>query len=105
MSSFDFQVENSGRRVLYKLYAQSLRLFGLHRDVNDAHRAGANRLLNKQTLHPKAVYDLKQLMSKAVETRATLTGEHTDTLPCGLEDGGVDEALPPRSAEHGVPEC
>ena len=31
----------------YKLNAQSLRLFGLHSDVNDAHRAGANRLQNK----------------------------------------------------------
>ena len=27
---------------------RSLRLFGLHRDVNDAPRAGANRLQNKQ---------------------------------------------------------
>ena len=47
VSSFDFQVENSGRTVHYKLNAQSLRLFGLHSDVNDAHRAGANRLQNK----------------------------------------------------------
>ena len=31
VSSFDFQVENSGRTVQYKLNAQSLRLFGLHR--------------------------------------------------------------------------
>ena len=44
VSSFDFQVECSGRTVQYKLNAQSLRLFGLHSDVNDAHRAGANRL-------------------------------------------------------------
>ena len=35
---------NSGRTVQYKHNAQSLRLFGLHGDVNDAHRAGANRL-------------------------------------------------------------
>ena len=35
------------RTVQYKLNAQSLRLFGLHRDVNDAHRAGAHRLQNK----------------------------------------------------------
>ena len=48
MSSFDFQVENSGRTVQYKRNAQSLRLFGLHSDVNDAHRAGANRLQNKK---------------------------------------------------------
>ena len=47
VSSFDFQVENSGRTVQYKLNAQSLRLFGLHSDVNDAHRAEANRLQNK----------------------------------------------------------
>ena len=47
VSSFDFQVECTGRTVQYKLNAQSLRLFGLHRDVNDAHRAGANRLQNK----------------------------------------------------------
>ena len=33
--------------VQYKLNAQSLLFFGLHRDVNDAHRAGANRLQNK----------------------------------------------------------
>ena len=49
VSSFDFQVECTKRTVQHKLNAQSLRLFGLHRDVNDAHRAGANRLQNKQT--------------------------------------------------------
>ena len=47
VSSFDFQVECTKRTVQYKLNAQSLRLFGLHRDVNDAHRAGANRLQKK----------------------------------------------------------
>ena len=31
----------------YKLNAQSLRLIGLHSDVNDAYRADANRLQNK----------------------------------------------------------
>ena len=40
VSSFDFQVESTERTVQHKLNAQSLRLFGLHRDVNDAHRAG-----------------------------------------------------------------
>ena len=30
---FDFKVENLGRTVQYKLDAQSLRLFGLHRDT------------------------------------------------------------------------
>ena len=38
VSSFDFQGENSGRTVQYKLNAQSLRHFSLHKDVNDAHR-------------------------------------------------------------------
>ena len=51
VSSFDFQVGNSGRTVQYKLNAQSLRLFDLHSDVNDAHRAGANRLQNKQNMY------------------------------------------------------
>ena len=51
MSSFDFQVDRTDRTVQYKLNAQSLRLFGLHRDVNDAHRASANRLQNKQSNH------------------------------------------------------
>ena len=47
VSSFDFQVECTDRTVQHKLNAQSLRLFGLHKDVNDAHRASANRLQNK----------------------------------------------------------
>ena len=47
VTSFVFQVESTDRAAQYKLNAQSLRLFGLHRDVNDAHRAGANRLQNK----------------------------------------------------------
>ena len=48
VSSFDFQVECTDRTAQYKLNAQSPRLFGLHRDVNDAHRAGANRLKKKK---------------------------------------------------------
>ena len=51
VSSFDFEVETSGRTVQYKLSAQSLRLFGLHSGVNDAHRAGASRLQNKTNKH------------------------------------------------------
>ena len=39
---------NSGSTVQYKHNAQFLRLFGLHGDVTDAHRAGANRLQTKQ---------------------------------------------------------
>ena len=38
---------NSGRTGQYKHNAQSLRPFGLHGDVNDAHRACADRLQNK----------------------------------------------------------
>ena len=50
-SLFDFEVENSGGTVQYKLDAQCLRLFGLHSEnVNDAHRAGANRLQNNKTI-------------------------------------------------------
>ena len=41
---------NSDRTLQYKHNAQFLRLFGLHGDVNDAHRAGANRLQNKNKL-------------------------------------------------------
>ena len=52
VSSFDFQVECTDRTVQYKLNAQSLRLIGLHSDVIDAHRAGANRLQNKTNKSP-----------------------------------------------------
>ena len=48
VSSFDFQVECTGRTEQYKLDAQSLRPFGFDSDVNDAHRAGANRLQNNK---------------------------------------------------------
>ena len=40
---------NSGRTAQYKHNAQFLRHFCPLGDVNDAHRAGANRLQNKQT--------------------------------------------------------
>ena len=53
VSLSDFKVENSGRTVQYKLNAQFLRLFDVHNDVNDAHRAGANRLQNKQNFTAK----------------------------------------------------
>ena len=42
---------NSGKTAQYKHNAQFLRHLGLHGDVNDAHRAGANRLKNKN-IHP-----------------------------------------------------
>ena len=54
VSSFDFQVESTDRTVQHKLNAQSLRLFGLHRDVNDAHRAAANRLQTKKQQQQQA---------------------------------------------------
>ena len=38
---------NSGRAAQYTHNVEFLRHFGLHGDVNDAHRAGANRLKNK----------------------------------------------------------
>ena len=50
-----FVFESTGRTVQYKLNAQYLRLIGLHRDVNEAHRAGANRLRNK--LLPKELVE------------------------------------------------
>ena len=50
VSSFDFQVELTDRRVQYKLDAQYLRLHGLHGDVNDVHRAGANCVQDKTRL-------------------------------------------------------
>ena len=68
VSSFDFQVENSGRTVQYKFNAQSLRLFGLHSDVNDAHRAGENRLQNKQTV-PFWLLDAASEMTRLTDFR------------------------------------
>ena len=41
----------TGNIESHKLHAQFLRLFSLHDDVNDANRAGANRLQNKQQTH------------------------------------------------------
>ena len=68
VSSFDFQVEYSGRTVQYKLNAQSLRLFGLHSDVNDAPRAGANRLQNKQTVQDLLRLNKVTRIAKAIES-------------------------------------
>ena len=49
VSSFDFQDECTDVTVQYKLHAPSLRLFGLHSDVNDAHRVGVIRLEKKES--------------------------------------------------------
>ena len=51
-----FVFESTDRTVQYKLNAQFLRLFGLHDDVNDAHRAGANRLQNKNNQKERATF-------------------------------------------------
>ena len=45
-----FDPINSGRTAQYKHNVQFLRHFGLHGDVNDAHRDGANRLKNKNNI-------------------------------------------------------
>ena len=51
VSSFDFHIESTDRTVQYKLNAQSLRLFGLHSDVNDAFALVriVSKTKNKQT--------------------------------------------------------
>ena len=41
--------EQGVRKAAWKLAKSVLKTVGLHRDVNDARRAGANRLQNKQT--------------------------------------------------------
>ena len=77
VSSFDFQVESTDRTVQYKLNAQSLRLFGLHRDVNDAHRASANRLQNKNKQVKRKVSPEEQKGPK----RGPFPSRKTDRLP------------------------
>ena len=67
VSSFDFHVESTDRTVQYKLNAQSLRLFGLHRDVNDAHRAGANRLQNKTNSWVRISHGLNKLVTDLID--------------------------------------
>ena len=85
VSSFDFQVENSGRTVQYKLNAQSLRLFGLHSDVNDAHRAGANRLQNKtKCLFPTARFSVWSTCSLARVDSLSLSSRQQHCFSCLL---------------------
>ena len=54
---------------------------------------------NRRTLlHPKAVHDLKQLMSKVVDWEDKMGqdgGRTQGNTSCDLEDGGVDGASPP----------
>ena len=49
---------NSGRTAQYKHGAHFLRHFGLHSDVNDAHRAGANRLKNKTNMKTNTLFEV-----------------------------------------------
>ena len=53
VSSFDFQVECTDGTVQYKLNAQSLRLFGLHRDVKT--RIAPVRIVSKKQHPPQTV--------------------------------------------------
>ena len=65
------------RAVTKKLYqyklnlnAQSLRLFGLHDDVNEAHRAGANRFHNKN----KKTFTQSITFIRVLQIHATCSG-------------------------------
>ena len=68
----------------YKLNAQYLRLFGVHSDVNDAHRAGASRLKKKKTLISenltslRVVFILARVKQGCVSTLVSKSGH------CGL---------------------
>ena len=83
----------------YRLNAQYLRLFGLHRDVNDAHRAGANRLQNKKTsLDIKTAFDEAQDRGtwQKSEKAKTPMGEIISALlrqMCGLEGKAMFERV------------
>ena len=77
VSSFDFQVENSGRTAQYKLSGQSLRLFRLHSDVNDAHRAGANPLQNNK--QPSKVSSTTPSLTTTHSCRYVTHSDHCHT--------------------------
>ena len=93
---------NSGSAVQYKLHAQFLRLFSLHDDVNDAHRAGANRLQNnklemqdghlaetQQSLRPiRSEQQQRQRQDQQFEE-----GENFDYYADQKVDGGTTELL------------
>ena len=55
---------NSGRTAQYKHNAQFLRHFCLHGDVNDAHRAGANRLKNKNKTKLESTHGTSHALQK-----------------------------------------
>ena len=67
--SFDFQVECADRTVQYKLNAQSLRLFGIHREVNDAHRAGANQARVGKLVRCRAIVTVKPYLCFVVSRK------------------------------------
>ena len=84
VSSFDFQVESTDRTVQYKLNSQSLlRFFGLHRDVNDAHRAGAKSPSPKQNKKNRVLIILHlpqaRLLHQPQLCQATVRLEHWKT--------------------------
>ena len=79
VSSFDFQVESTDRTLQYKLNAQSLCLFGLHRDVNDASRWCESS--------PKTKHERPRVCC------ALLLGS-TQCVPCALACTMVGKVLP-----------
>ena len=102
VSSFDFQVECTDRTMQYKLNVQSLRLFGLHWDVNDAHRAGANRLQNKNKRADDPGFRLKRLRSRTRPCCATfllrpLPNAHSISRGTGI--GGSNNWSPAESPQ------
>ena len=74
-SLFEYEIDNSGRTMQYKLDAQSLHHSG---NVNDAHRAGGDRLQNKQTNKKKLTQDTILplcLLSGGLLTQTWIHGE------------------------------
>ena len=61
-----FLFVNTERTLQFKLNAQFLRLFGVHSDVNDAHRAVANRLTKTKTKQKRSMQHLVPLVWRAV---------------------------------------
>ena len=95
--------EEAGTDACTNLNAQSLRLFGLHSDVNDAHRAGANRLQNKTNKKVKKhQHNLEQqkLMLQDVQLRL----ESVSLEVKALRGFGCGDKRSPRSTQL-MPPC
>ena len=84
-----FLFVNTDRTLQFKLNAQFLRLFGVHSDVNDAHRAGANRL-KKQKQNKNDRCNILSLLSGG----PCIGGRHMPKLSetVGTVKSGVSEA-------------